>query len=120
MVDSVPTLITNTTKTSKGYPTNSQQAYQMLVDYVPINKIASQHDHHGEGISYLQHDEDKSTGSVTHSTARTGRSGGRGGGRGGRGGRMGGCIDGEPSHLSEVVPNYSKTSNPTLYMLCMT
>ena len=47
---------------------NSQQAYQMLVDYVPTSNIASQHDHHGGGISYLQHDEDKSAGSVTRGT----------------------------------------------------
>ena len=98
----------------QGYPTNSQQAYQMLVDFVPINKIAPQYDHHGEGISYLQHDEDKSTGSATRSAARAGRSGGRGGGRGGRGGRMGGCSVGEASHLSEAVPNDSETSEPYL------
>ena len=96
------------------YPTNSQQAYQMLVDYVLINKIASQRDHHGEGMSYLQHDEDKSAGSATRSTARTGRSGGRGSGHGSRGGRIGGHIDGEASHLSEVVPNDSETSEPYL------
>ena len=98
----------------QGYPTNSQQAYQMLVDYVPINKIPSQHDHHGEGISYLQHDEDKSAGSVSRNTSQTGRTGGRGHGRAGRGGRTGGRSEGEVSHLSEVVPNDSETSEPYL------
>ena len=98
----------------QGYPTNSQQAYQMLVDYVPINKIAPQHDHHGDGISYLQHDEDKSTASATRSAARAGRNGGRGGGRGGRGGCTGGRSEGEASHLTEMVPNDSETSEPYL------
>ena len=56
----------------QGYPTNSQQAYQMLVDYVPINKMAPQHGHHDDGISYMQHKEDKSTGSVTCTAARAG------------------------------------------------
>ena len=96
----------------QGYPANSQQAYQMLVDYVPTNNIASQHDHHGGGISYLQHDEDKSAGSASRGTARMGRSGGRGSGHDGRGGHTGSRRNGEASHLSEVVPNDSKTSEP--------
>ena len=86
----------------------------MLVDYVLINKGAPQHDHHGDGISYLQHDEDKSTASTTRSAARAGRNGGRGGGRGGRGGRTSGRSEGEASHLTEMVPNDSETSEPYL------
>ena len=56
----------------QGYPVNSQQAYQMLVDYVPTSNLSSQHDNHGGGISYLQHDDDKNTNNVSHSRARTG------------------------------------------------
>ena len=56
----------------QGYLVNSQQAYQMLVDYVPTNNVASQHDHHSGGISYLQHDEDKSAGSASRGTTRMG------------------------------------------------
>ena len=72
----------------------------------------SQHDHHGGGISYLQHDKDKTADSVTRGTACTGQSGGRGNGHGGRGGRSGGQHNGEASHLSEVILNDSKTSEP--------
>ena len=43
----------------QGYPANSQQAYQMLVDYVPTSSLSSQHDNHGGGISYLQHNDEK-------------------------------------------------------------
>ena len=45
----------------QGYPANSQQAYQMLVDYVPTSNVSSQHDNHQGGISYLQHDDEKMT-----------------------------------------------------------
>ena len=96
----------------QGYLVNSQQAYQMLVDYVPTSNILSQHDNHGGGISYLQHDEDKTTDSVSRSSPCTGRSGGRCNGRGGRGGRSGGRYNGEASHLSEAIPNDSETSEP--------
>ena len=86
---------------------NSQQAYQMLVDYVPTSNMTSQHDNHGGGISYLQHDDEKTTNNVSHSTVCTGQSGGRSSNRGGRGGRSGGRHAGEASHLTKAVPNDS-------------
>ena len=56
----------------QGYPVNSQQDYQMLVDYVPTSNVSSQHDNHGGGISYLQHDDEKTTDNVSCSTVHTG------------------------------------------------
>ena len=56
----------------QGYPVNSQQAYQMLVDYVPTNNLPSQHENDGGGISYQQHDDDKTTDDVSCNTGRTG------------------------------------------------
>ena len=35
----------------QGYRINSQQAYQMLVDYIPTTKLPSQHDNDGGGDS---------------------------------------------------------------------
>ena len=96
----------------QGYPTNSQQAYQMLVDYVPPSSASSHHDNHGGGISYLQHDDEKTTHSVSRNTAHSGRSGGRSSSCGGRGGRIGGRHSGEASHHTEDLPNNSKTSEP--------
>ena len=61
----------------QGYPINSQQAYQMLVDYVPTNNLPSQRDDDGGGISYLQHDDDRTTDDSSHGAGCTGRGGGR-------------------------------------------
>ena len=61
----------------QGYPVNSQQAYQMLVDYVPTNNLLSQYDNDGGGISYVQYDDDKTTDDSSHGTAHSGRGGGR-------------------------------------------
>ena len=53
----------------QGYLVNSQQAHQMLVDYVPTS---THYDNHGGEISYLQHDNEKTTDNVIHSTVCTG------------------------------------------------
>ena len=94
----------------QGHPANSQQAYQMLVDYIPTSSLSSQHDNHGGGISYLQHNDEKITDTMSHSTIRSGRGGGRNNSRGGRGGRSGGRHTGEVSHLTAVTPNDSDVS----------
>ena len=70
-----------------GYPVNSQQAYQMLVDYVLTSTATSHHENHGGAISYLQHDDEKMNDNASRSTVRSGCSGGRSSGRGGWGGR---------------------------------
>ena len=95
----------------QGYPTNSQQAYQMLVDYVPMSNTTS-NDHHGGGMSYMQHDESKSVDTMSRSTTRSGQGGSRNGGRGGRRGRGEFRHNGEASHLSEAIPNDSESSEP--------
>ena len=61
----------------QGYPVNSQQAYQMLVDYVPTNSLPSQRDNDGGGISYLQHDDDRTTNDSSRAAGRTRWGGGR-------------------------------------------
>ena len=94
------------------YPVNSQQAYQMLIDYVPTNNGSSKHDNHGGRISFLQHDDEKTTDSITDSTVHSRRSGGRSSGRGGHGGRTSGRHTGDASHLSAVTPNDSEMSDP--------
>ena len=96
----------------QGYPPNSQQAYQMLVDYVPTSSVSSQHDNHGGGISYLQHDDEKTTDSRGHSTIRSGRGGSRNSNRGGHGGRSGGRHTDEISHLTAVTSSDSDMSEP--------
>ena len=96
----------------QGYPANSQQAYQMLVDYVPTSSVSSKHDNHGGGISYLQHNDENTTDTMSHSTIHSGRGGGRNNSRGGRGGRSGGRHTGEVSHLTAVTPNDSDVSEP--------
>ena len=96
----------------QGYPANSQQAYQMLVDYVPTSSVSSQHDNHGGGISYLQHDDEKTMDTMSHSSIRSGRGGGRNNRRGSRGGHSGGRHTGEVSHLTAVTPNDSDVSEP--------
>ena len=84
----------------------------MLVDYVPTSNASSHHDNHGGCISYLQHDDEKMTHSVSRNTAHSGRSGGRSSSRGGQGGRIGSRHSGEASHHTEDLPNNSKTSEP--------
>ena len=74
----------------QGYPINSQQAYQMLVDYIPTNNLPSQCDNNGGGISYLQHEDDRTTDDSSHGAGHTGRGGGRSSGRGGHSGCTGG------------------------------
>ena len=96
----------------QGYPINSQQAYQMLVDYVPTSNASSHHDNHRGGISYLQHDDEKTTDSVSQNTVRSGRGGGRSSGHGSQGGCIGGRHSGAASHHTEDIPNHSETSEP--------
>ena len=74
----------------QGYLINSQQAYQMLVDYIPTNNLPSQCDNDGGGISYLQHEDDRTTDDSSRGAGCTGRGGGRSSGRGGHSGHTGG------------------------------
>ena len=69
----------------QGYLINSQQAYQMLVDYIPTTNLLSQRDNDGGGIAYLQHDDDRTTDNNSHGGGRAGCGGGsrRGGQTGG-------------------------------------
>ena len=60
----------------------------------------------------MQHDNEKTTDNVSHSTVRPRRSGGRISGHGSRGGCSGGRHAGEASHLTEAVPNDSEMSEP--------
>ena len=84
----------------------------MLVDYVPTSSVSSLPDNHGSGISYLQHDDEKTQDTISHSTIQSGRGGGRNNSRGGRGGRTGGRHTGEVSHLTAVTSNDSDVSEP--------
>ena len=94
----------------QGYPISSQQAYQMLVDYVPTNNLPSQHDNDGGGISYLQHDDDRTTDDTSRGGSHAGWGGGRSSGRGGRGGHSGGQHASETNHFSESMPNLPNDS----------
>ena len=96
----------------QGYPVNSQQAYQMLVDYVMTSTATSHHESHGGAISYLQHDDEKMKDNASRSTVRSGCSGGRSSGRGGWGGRPSSRHSDEASHHTEAIPNNSETSEP--------
>ena len=58
-------------QTIQGYPVNSQQAYQMLLDYVPTSNVLSHHNNHRGGISYLQHNDEKMTDNASRSTVRS-------------------------------------------------
>ena len=97
---------------SQGYPVTSQQAYQMLVDYVPTNNLPSQQDNDGGGISYLQHDDDRTTDDSSRGAGCARRGGGRSSGRVGHGGHTGGRGASETSHFSEYIPNDSEVSEP--------
>ena len=85
----------------------------MVVDYVPTNNLSSQCENDGGGISYLEHDDDKTTDDVSRNTGRTGWGGGGSSARGGRGGRSGGRHTSEASsHNSQALPNDSEVSEP--------
>ena len=96
----------------QGYPINSQQAYQMLVDYVPTSNLMSQHDNDGGGIAYLQHDNDRTTNDSSCGSSRTGHGGGRSSGHGGQGGCTGGQGASKSSHFSKSIPNDGEVSEP--------
>ena len=96
----------------QGYPVNSQQAYQMLVDYVLTSTATSHHENHGGAISYLQHDDEKMNDNASRSTVRSGCSGGRSSDHGGWGGQPSSRHSDEASHHTKAIPNNSEMSEP--------
>ena len=82
----ITSLKTQHNQNIQGYLLNSQQAYQMLVDYVPTTSLSSQRDSNGGGIAYVQHDDDGTTGDSGCSGGHARHGGSRNSGHGCRGG----------------------------------